>query len=156
MEVSKKIKTGIEGLDEMLNGGIPAKHHVLISGGPGSGKTLLCMEYLYRGAKNGEKGLFISLEEGQETLIENTRGAFSKWKDFESMIGKSIFIVKPAMYDFKNFSDILQSYVVNHGVKRVVIDSSTLLRFSFDEPIEFRKKFIEFLGFLRLHSTHNF
>jgi KaiC/GvpD/RAD55 family RecA-like ATPase len=53
------------------------------------------------------------------------------------------------MYDFKNFSDILQSYVVNHGVKRVAIDSSTLLRFSFDETIEFRKKFIEFLGFLR-------
>jgi len=144
-----KIKSGIAGIDEMLNGGIPEKHHILVSGGPGSGKTLFCIEYLYRGAKENDKGLFISLEEDPETLIQNVKGAFPGWKDFDQMLNKSIFIIKPAMYDFKNFSDILQSYVVHHGVKRVAIDSSTLLRFSFHETLEFRKRFIEFLGFLR-------
>ena len=146
---SNKILLGIQGIDEMLNGGVPSKHHVLVCGGPGSGKTLFCMEYLYRGAKKGEKGLFLSLEESPESIIENTKSAFSGWKDIQTMIDKDIFIVKPAMYDFKNFSDILQSYVVHHKVKRVVIDSSTLLRFSFDDILDFRKKLIEFLGFLR-------
>lgn len=149
MAESKKMQIGISGIDEMLNGGIPKKHHVLISGGPGSGKTLFCFEYLYRGAKKGEKGLFITLEEDPESIIQNVKGAFSGLKDIDAAINKDIFIVKPAMYDFKNFSDILQSYVVHHDVKRVVIDSSTLLRFSFDEILEFRKRLIEFLGFLR-------
>ncbi|MEM4133910.1 MAG: ATPase domain-containing protein [Candidatus Micrarchaeia archaeon] len=149
MAESKKIQIGISGIDDMLNGGIPKRHHVLVSGGPGSGKTLFCFEYLYRGAKKGEKGLFITLEEDPELIVENVKGAFSGLKDIDSMINKDIFIIKPAMYDFKNFSDILQSYVVHHGVKRVVIDSSTLLRFSFEEVLEFRKKLIEFLSFLR-------
>jgi len=146
---SKKIQTGISGVDEMLNGGIPKRHHVLISGGPGSGKTLFCFEYLYRGAKNKEKGLFITLEEDPEMIVENVKSAFSGIKDIDAMIGKEIFIEKPAMYDFKNFSDLLQSYVIHHGVKRVVIDSSTILRFSFDDILAFRKRLIEFLGFLR-------
>ncbi|MEM3369905.1 MAG: ATPase domain-containing protein [Candidatus Micrarchaeia archaeon] len=149
MAEPKKIQIGISGIDDMLNGGIPKRHHVLVSGGPGSGKTLFCFEYLYRGAKKGEKGLFITLEEDPELIVENVKSAFSGLKDIDSMVDKDIFIIKPAMYDFKNFSDILQSYVVHHGVKRVVIDSSTLLRFSFEEVLEFRKKLIEFLSFLR-------
>ena len=146
----ERIKTGIEGLDELLKGGVPDHHHVLVCGGPGTGKTLLCIEFLYRGAKLGEKGVFISLEELPETIIKNVESTFSNWKDFKKLVEeKKITIIKPARYDFVNFSDILQSYVTQHKVKRVVVDSATILKLSFDKEIEFRKKLVEFLGFVR-------
>jgi len=145
----KKVKTGIKGLDEMLEGGIPEKHHVLVCGGPGTGKTILCMEYLYRGAEMGEKGLFITLEENPDRIIENMKHAFPKWTKFEKFINeRKIIIEKPNRYDFKNFSDIFQSYVTVHKVKRAVIDSATILKLSFESPMEFRKRLFDFLSFV--------
>jgi circadian clock protein KaiC len=146
----ERIKTGIEGLDELLKGGVPDHHHVLVCGGPGTGKTLLCMEFLYRGAKLGEKGVFISLEELPDIIIKNVESTFSNWKDFKKLVEeKKITVIKPAKYDFVNFSDILQSYVIHHKVKRIVIDSATILKLSFNKEIEFRKKLVEFLSFVR-------
>ncbi|HID73174.1 TPA: KaiC domain-containing protein, partial [Candidatus Micrarchaeota archaeon] len=55
----ERVKTGIAGLDEMLNGGIPARRHVAVYGGPGAGKTSFGFEFLYRGAKAGENGVYI-------------------------------------------------------------------------------------------------
>jgi len=48
------VKTGIQGFDTMIQGGIPQGHNILIAGGPGTGKTSFAMEFLYRGALNGE------------------------------------------------------------------------------------------------------
>jgi len=70
-EQIKKVPTGIEGLDKILNGGIPKGNTVLITGSCGTGKTTLCVEYLMNGAKAGDKGLFISVTESRAKLIEN-------------------------------------------------------------------------------------
>ncbi len=71
---SKKItnqewfNTGVEGLDELFTKGIPKGVSVLIAGGAGSGKTVLCLEILNNAAINGEKCLYISLEESEFRL----------------------------------------------------------------------------------------
>ncbi len=146
----KRVKTGINGLDEMLNGGIPAQRHVLVTGGPGTGKTTFCMEYLYRGALNGEKGAFITLEESPEVVIENTIATFPKWTDFKNLIDKKIIsVIKPDRTDFTSFSDIAQACCTQMKTTRLVIDSSTILKLSFDNPLEFRKKLVDFLSFAR-------
>ncbi len=59
----ERVSSGIDGLDNMLKGGFIRRRHVLIGGGPGTGKTMLGTQFLYKGAKQGEKGVFISLEE---------------------------------------------------------------------------------------------
>ena len=64
----ERVKTGIEGLDKALNGGIPKKNIVLVSGGAGTGKSTLCMQYLVNGCKMGEKGLYISTEQNESEL----------------------------------------------------------------------------------------
>jgi KaiC/GvpD/RAD55 family RecA-like ATPase len=64
-----RVTSGVDGLDVMINGGFPKGRIVLIRGPPGMGKTILCGQFLYKGAKNGEKGLFVSLEETKEQLI---------------------------------------------------------------------------------------
>ncbi len=65
-EVIKKMETGIPGLDMMLGGGLPEERVILITGGPGTGKTIFCSEYLYYGAtKQNERVVYISLDEAK-------------------------------------------------------------------------------------------
>ena len=65
----RKIKTYIEGFDEVLDGGIPEGHVVLVCGTPGTMKTSLTYSIMYENAKNDNmKGLYISLEENYENL----------------------------------------------------------------------------------------
>lgn len=61
--MSERVQTGIEGLDQMLNGGLIPHRPYIVSGPPGSGKTTLCMQFLLAGLEKGEKGLFVALEE---------------------------------------------------------------------------------------------
>jgi len=62
------IKTGIEGLDALFTDGIPKRTSVLVAGGAGSGKTLLCLQILLNAAKSGKKCLYMSFEESAERL----------------------------------------------------------------------------------------
>ncbi|MEM3030869.1 MAG: ATPase domain-containing protein [Candidatus Micrarchaeia archaeon] len=147
--VNGRVKTGVRGLDEMLKGGIPARHHVLVCGGPGTGKTLFAMQYIYSGAKEGEKGVYITLEEDPKRIIENAKAAFPGWEDIDKLVEEQkIFVVKPDRHNFVNFSDMLQSYITQHGVKRAAVDSATILKMSFDDPAEFRRRLFDFLSFL--------
>ena len=64
-----KSPTGIQGLDEILNGGLPQGRITLIAGGPGSGKSLLASEFVVNGAvEYGEPGVITTFEETQEEL----------------------------------------------------------------------------------------
>jgi len=69
-----KAPTGIPGLDEITNGGLPRGRPTLVCGGAGCGKTLLAMEFLVRGAlEYDEPGVFMSFEETSDDLVENAR-----------------------------------------------------------------------------------
>src|ERR1700761_3079059 len=60
--------TGIEGLDDILGGGLPRNRVYLIQGDPGAGKTTLALQFLLEGVKQGETGLYITLSETREEL----------------------------------------------------------------------------------------
>src|SRR5215208_3718835 len=66
-----KIPTRIRGLDEVLDGGLPLGRTTLVSGGPGSGKTVLGLEFLCRGAVAGSPGVFVTFEERAEAVRKN-------------------------------------------------------------------------------------
>jgi circadian clock protein KaiC len=68
-----RVATGIAGLDEMLGGGFPKGHVVLVTGLPGTGKTCLGLQFLLAGVAAGEKGVFLSLEEDTPQLLETAR-----------------------------------------------------------------------------------
>ena len=68
---SGHIFTGVPGLDDMLGNGIPAGSSVLIEGGPGSGKTMLCLAIASYYCKMGKKVLYMSFEEPEKRLIEH-------------------------------------------------------------------------------------
>src|SRR6478736_5992919 len=69
-----KAPTGIRGLDEITEGGLPSGRPTLICGGAGCGKTLLAIEFLVRGAMEfDEPGVFMAFEETAEELAQNVR-----------------------------------------------------------------------------------
>ena len=70
-----KSPTGILGLDELLSGGIPKGRVVLVVGGPGSGKTTLASQFLYRGISDyDENGIFVSLDESKNHFYSEMMG----------------------------------------------------------------------------------
>ncbi len=145
-----RVQTGIAGLDEMLNGGVPRRRHVAIYGGPGCGKTSLCFEYLYRGAKLGENGVYISLEETEEDILENMKNTFPLLSDVNKLIqDKKIRIIKPDKLDLENVATIIEEHITEHDIKRAVIDSATMIRLAFKSEVEYRQTFFEFLSLLR-------
>ena len=81
------ISTGIRGFDGLFEHGIPSGVDVLISGGAGSGKTILCLQILYNAAKNGKKCMYMSLEESEGRLREHMEDF--GW-DYEKLGGRMI------------------------------------------------------------------
>src|SRR3954467_3194915 len=64
-----RVKMGIDGLDDILGGGLPSNHLYLVEGDPGTGKTTLALQFLLEGLKQGQKGLYVTLSESKHELL---------------------------------------------------------------------------------------
>ncbi len=126
VEVIERVKTGIEGLDKALNGGIPRQTVVLISGGAGTGKSTICTQYLVNGAyMYGEKGLYISTEQSREELIKAAQNYGWNIPDLEQK-----GLLKIIYFDVTggdNFLAQLRAAYDSFRPKRIAIDSLTTL-----------------------------
>ncbi len=68
----KRVKTGIPGLDDLMEGGFPENRSVLLSGATGTGKSIFGIQYLYNGAKKfNETGIYVTLDERPELIRED-------------------------------------------------------------------------------------
>ncbi|KIQ03357.1 circadian clock protein KaiC [Agrobacterium tumefaciens] len=70
-EIDSKATTGVEGLDDILSGGLTRRHVFLLEGSPGTGKTTISLQFLIEGAVRGERCLYISLSESEEELRDS-------------------------------------------------------------------------------------
>lgn len=117
----ERVKTGIDGLDKALNGGFPEKNLVLLSGGAGTGKSTLAMQFLVNGAKMNERGLYISTEQTPEEL--KRMSVNFKWNldDFEKK--NLIKIVYFGATSGDHLLDQVTEHIKKFTPRRVVIDS---------------------------------
>jgi len=146
----ERVKTGIAGLDEMINGGIPKRRHIAMYGGPGAGKTSFGFEFIYRGALMGEPGMYITMEETTDDIVENMRNTFPMLTDVPKLIkDKKMHIVKPEKLELEVIATLLEEAITDHGVQRAVIDSATMIKMAFGTDLEYRQTLFEFLSLLR-------
>ncbi len=89
MSFPPKIRTGVSGLDKMLHGGFVPGRPYVVSGPPGSGKTILSIQFLREGLEGGERCLFVALEEPPNELRINMRGFRWNLDDLEVLDGNS-------------------------------------------------------------------
>jgi circadian clock protein KaiC len=68
------VKTGIPGFDELFERGMPQGKNILVAGGPGTGKTIFCLQVLYNAARSGHDSLYITFEETPASLAQHMRG----------------------------------------------------------------------------------
>ncbi len=132
-----KVGTGVAGLDEMLGGGFPAGHVVLVTGLPGTGKTCLGLQYLLAGAVRREKGVFLSLEEDGPQLLETAR-QFS-WPVDAAVKDGLLKVIrldpKQTQQNLHRIQGELGKELSTLGARRIVVDSVSLLNMlSDDEP----------------------
>ncbi|MEE8402632.1 MAG: ATPase domain-containing protein, partial [Candidatus Hydrothermarchaeaceae archaeon] len=77
----KRISSGLDGLDGLIDGGFPQNSCTLVSGGPGTGKTLMGLNFVAGGASAGEKSCYISLNEDMAGLTQAGKGIGLKLKN---------------------------------------------------------------------------
>ena len=150
MAVSR-VKTGVPGLDEMLQGGFPENHIVVLMGSFGTGKTTFGLQYLDEGLKNGEPCIFISLEEDKESVTRNA--ASFGWDLSGAIESKKLGLFKLEPSDAKTtvtrIKSDLPKFVKSFGAKRVVIDSVSLLNMMFSDDTERRSNLFNLCQLLR-------
>jgi KaiC domain protein len=146
-----RVKTGIEGLDEMLQGGLPESHIVVIMGSFGTGKTTFGLQFLVEGLRNGEPCMFISLEEDKDSITKNA-AAFG-WGLSKALESKKLGLFKLEPSDAKTtvtrIKSDLPKFIKSFGAKRVVIDSVSLLNMMFSDEAERRSNLFNLCQLLR-------
>jgi KaiC/GvpD/RAD55 family RecA-like ATPase len=135
--------TGVKGLDDLIRGGFPKGASILVSGGPGTGKTILSLQFLVNGALNyNEKGLYISLEEDVERVKKYMHTTLG-WPLEDLEKNKKLLFLKTDVYDFENFKSLIETNAEKIGAKRIVIDPLTVLNLFFERPIEIRRSLLD-------------
>lgn len=137
-----RVKTGIPGFDALIEGGIPKDFNVLITGAPGTGKTIFGLQYLYNGAKNGENGLYISLD--AEDGVVREQGEQFGWniKKLESE-GKLLILDVPLDKSKINIFDMIEDAAKEIKAKRLVFDSLPAFSVNIDQfaiPLSIRQE----------------
>jgi circadian clock protein KaiC len=119
--------TGIAGLDEMLRGGLPSFSSTIVEGGTGTGKTLVGLRFLIEGARRGEPGLLLTLEETPAQL-RWIAGAFG-W-DLAELEARGLLVIRhtsPVELLADRFLDLARHEIEAAGARRVVLDSLSAL-----------------------------
>lgn len=144
-----KVQTGIQGLDEITGGGLPRGRPTLVAGGAGSGKTMLAMEFLARGAAEfGEPGVFLAFEESKADLVQNFR---SIGLDLEGLIAEKKLVIdylhldhseihEAGDFDLEGLFCRLDLAVDAVGAKRVAIDTIEILFAAFEDHAVIRSE----------------
>ena len=165
--MAERTKTGIKGLDELIEGGLPKGFSFLLLGGPGTGKTTFGAQYLYRGVtEHGESGLYVALDEppfsisanmlrydwnleeiarqGKFTFVDvspmrrETKGTFVPAALQGTMLGSAKFSMDDVL-------SVIADAKKKINATRCVVDSLTALTLQFKDDFEIRQQTLKLI-----------
>jgi circadian clock protein KaiC len=159
-----RMATGIEGLDNILEGGFPPDRIYLVEGDPGTGKTTLGLQFLLEGARLGETGLYVTLSETREELISVADSHGWSLDDLtiyelvpteDSLKPESQYtIFHPSEIELNETTSAVLEEVERIKPRRVVFDSLSEMRLLARDPLRFRRQILALKQyFAGQHST---
>lgn len=158
-----RCSTGISGLDDILQGGLPRGHLYLFEGEPGTGKTTLGIHFLLAGLAAGESGLYVTLSETGSELKEVAR---SHGWDLDAA-GLEVFelvsaeqlgpeaeqtIIHPAELELNQTVQGVMARIEANRPKRVVFDSLSEMRLLAQDPLRYRRQVLALKHFFARHG----
>ncbi len=143
-----RISTGLNDMDKIMDGGFPAKTTVLVCGAPGTGKTLLGLNFLLDGAAKGEKCCYLSVSESKDELLRACNGIESLKKVNNYLDKNLIFKTIPLgeKIDLEGFTEMFDDM---SNIDRIVIDNVNKLLIAADNRKEYRIRLSKLLGNLK-------
>lgn len=149
--LDKRVPTGIQRLDVLIEGGFEKNSTNLVVGSSGGGKTILCTQFLIDGLKRGEKCLYITFEEKKKQFYDNMKDF--GW-DLEGYEKKGLFTFleySPAKVKamLEEGGGAVESIILKRKVSRIVIDSITSFALLFEDELARREAALNLFGMIR-------
>ncbi len=151
-EDSDRCATGVEGLDNILAGGLPVSCFYLVQGDPGSGKTTLALQFLLEGVRRGERVFYITLSETKRELLQVARSHGWSLDDIPLLELSAIenllkpeaqtTVFHPSEIELTKVSQMLMDETRKTNPSRVVFDSLSEFRLMAETPLRYRRQLL--------------
>ncbi|CQH60525.1 KaiC domain protein [Halobacterium hubeiense] len=146
-----RIDFGIEGLDEMVQGGVPERSLIVAIGGAGTGKTTFGLQFLHEAIQNGERAVYITLEESRQRVVQS---ATEKGWEFDRHTEEgnlAVIDIDPIEManSLTSIRNELPRLVEEFGASRLVLDSVSLLEMMYDDQSVRRTEIYDFTKALK-------
>lgn len=162
--MDQRCPTGIEGLDDILGGGLPREAFYLIQGDPGAGKTTLAMQFLLEGVRRGEKVFYITLSETKDELLKVAESHGWSLRDvpllelsaIETLIKPEAHttVFHPSEIELTKVSQLLLDEARKTRPARVVFDSLSEFRLMAETALRYRRQLLNLKQeFAKFNST---
>lgn len=148
MPNSERVKTGVKGLDSIIDGGLVPNSLTLLTGTAGTGKTTISAQFIYEGAKTfGENGVYVTFEEPVESIKASCKNY--GW-DFDPLEKEDkVVFVKYDPFHIEDIYELIETNIKRINAKRVVIDSISALGLYVKETPEIRRMIFNISFLLR-------
>jgi circadian clock protein KaiC len=148
-----RLDVGIQGLDDMIQGGIPRRHLIVTIGSAGTGKTTFGLQFLHHGLERDdtEKAVFITLEQSHDAIMATADERDWNFAEHEAEDNLAIIDLDPVEManSLQNIQAELPQLIKDFGADRLVLDSVSLLEMMYDNQAKRRTQVFDFTRSLK-------
>ncbi|WP_254765172.1 KaiC domain-containing protein [Natrinema marinum] len=146
-----RLDLGIDGLDRMIQGGVPERSLIVAMGSAGTGKTTFGLQFLNRGLEQGERGVCITLEESRERVINSATEKGYAFDEYVADGRLAVVDVDPIEManSLASIRNELPALVEEFGASRLVLDSVSLLEMMYEDRASRRNEIYDFARSLK-------
>lgn len=145
-----RIKTGIPGLDKLMQGGLVHGSVYLLTGGTGTGKTTFGLQYLWNGLVKGETGVYVTLEEDPVDIREDAKSFGWDFEKYEKKGICKIVYIDPVSTG--NINTAIMNHIKRLDASRLVIDSTAVMGMALEKESIVRRRVFSIINALKSHD----
>jgi KaiC domain protein len=146
-----RIDVGVDGLDNMILGGVPRRSLIAAVGSAGTGKTTFALQFLHRALSEGERAVYLTLEESSERIVDTAEEKGWPFERYADEGRLAVVHLDPVEMtnSLANIRNELPDLVDEFGADRLVLDSVSLLEMMYDHPSDRRSEVYQFTRSLK-------